>query len=350
MNGRDWVLYGANGYTGELIAEEAKRRGLAPILAGRREAAIRPLAERLGFPWRVFGGEGLEPAALRRGLEGAAAVLLCAGPFSKTSGPFVDACLAGGVHYLDITGEVDVFEACAARDAAAKEKRIVVFPGVGFDVVPSDCLALRLKEALPDANVLELAFFGTRSPSKGTAKTAVEGLALGGRARRGGKVVTVPMAEERMRVPFTPGARTVVSVPWGDVSTAYYSTGIPNITVFTVVPRQLIRFLPVLRPVVRVPFLLKLLQSRVDRNVPGPTEEERRTGRSHLWGRVTDPAGRSRTGTLDGPEGYNLTVVTALECMRRVVAAEVPAGFTTPARAFGSGFIETFDGVTLRVD
>ncbi len=348
MNGRDsWLLYGANGYTGLLVAEEAKRRGMTPILAGRRESAVRPIAERLGLAWRVFE---ITPADLRRGLDGVGAVLLCAGPFSATSAPVVDACLEAGAHYLDITGEIDVFEACAARGAAAERRGCAIFPGVGFDVVPSDCLALRLKEALPDAVELELAFYGEGPPSAGTAKTAVEGMVQGGRARRDGKIVELPLGARKLDVPFTPGVRRAVSVPWGDVATAYRSTGIPDITVYGVVPPNVARYAPLLRPALRIGPIRRAIQRRIERTVRGPDEQTRRTARSYLWGRVTNATGQTRTARLDTPEGYALTSMTALECTRRALAGKVPAGFTTPALAFGSGFIAEFPGCTFHVD
>ena len=44
-----WLLYGASGYTGRMIAEEAVRRGHRPVLAGRSAERVRPLAESLGL-------------------------------------------------------------------------------------------------------------------------------------------------------------------------------------------------------------------------------------------------------------------------------------------------------------
>jgi short subunit dehydrogenase-like uncharacterized protein len=98
-------------------------------------------------------------------------VLCAAGPFSATSRPVADACLRNRVHYLDITGEIDVFEALAARDAEAKARGIMLLPGVGFDVAPSDCLAAHLKRRLPDANDLRPYLSLRANTSRGTAKT-----------------------------------------------------------------------------------------------------------------------------------------------------------------------------------
>ena len=182
----EWMIYGANGYTGALMVEEAVRRGLRPVLAGRSREAIEPLAQKYGLPARVFGLD--KPQAVAMGLRGMELVLHCAGPFSKTSLPMVKGCLEAGAHYLDITGEIDVFAACHALDAEAKQRGIVVLPGSGFDVVPTDCLAAILKLELPSADSLVLAFDAPGGPSPGTAKTAVEGLGKGGRARINGEL------------------------------------------------------------------------------------------------------------------------------------------------------------------
>ena len=349
MNGRDWVLYGANGYTGELIAEEAKRRGLTPILAGRREAAIRPLAERLGFPWRV-----VRLRSRRRCVAGSTAPRRCCSApdrSPRTSAPFASRASPAA----PTTSTSPARSTCsrpARRATRRRSKRGSWFcPVWGSTWCPSDCLALRLKEALPDANVLELAFFGTRSPSKGTAKTAVEGLALGGRVRRGGKVVTVPMAEERMRVPFTRRrARGGVGAVGRRVDGVLLDRDPQHHRVHRgAAPAHSISPAACGRRC-GCRFCASSCSRASSGACPAPPRRSGAPADRTCGGASPIPQGRSRTGTLDGPEGYNLTVVTALECMRRVVAGEVPPGFTTPARAFGSGFIETFDGTTLRVD
>src|SRR3954471_22052892 len=170
------LLYGANGYTGELVARLAAARGDRLTLAGRNGEALARLGAELQMPVRAFALD--DPAAVETGIDGATVVLHCAGPFSHTSRAMVDACLKKEVHYLDITGEVAVFEACAARDVEARTAGVMVMPGAGFDVVPSDCLAAHLKRRLPSATHLALAFQAIGSPSRGTATTMVEGLGL----------------------------------------------------------------------------------------------------------------------------------------------------------------------------
>ena len=224
-----WMIYGAYGYTGRLVAALATERGELPVLAGRDERRLRDLGELFELEHRTF--DLSDTTATRRGLEGIDAVAHCAGPFSATSKPMVDACLDSSTHYLDITGEIDVFEAVLARGAEAKEAGISLLPGSGFDVVPSDCLAAMLARALPEAVRLELAIKMGGGVSPGTAKTAMEGLGTPGRARIGGVIGPVPADRRRRKVTFADGPATVFAIAWGDVSTAYHSTGIGDIIV-----------------------------------------------------------------------------------------------------------------------
>ena len=141
-----FLIYGANGYTGELIAREAVERGLKPILAGRSQNKVEPLAKELDLTCRTFSLE--DKKSLDYTLKEVEFVIHCAGPFSLTADQMVNGCLRTNTHYLDITGEIAVFEAMAARNKAAKEAGIMVMPGVGFDVVPSDSLVCHLKNAV----------------------------------------------------------------------------------------------------------------------------------------------------------------------------------------------------------
>jgi short subunit dehydrogenase-like uncharacterized protein len=340
-----WLLYGANGYTGRLIALEARRRGVRPVLAGRRREEIEPLARQLGCEARVFALD--DTTALDAALRATGTVLLAAGPFSATSRPVLEACLRTGANYLDISGEVQVFESVFKHGEEARAGGCVVLPGVGFDVVPSDCLAARLKQALPEATHLELALAGGRL-SRGTARTMVEGLRLGGAVRLHGDVRREPLLARVREARFRDRTRKVASIPWGDVSTAYYSTGIPNIVVYRAVPRRAARWLPVVRallPLAGLSLAQRGLRGVVDRRVQAPTA----AGPAQLWGRVADAHGRSVEGTLTTPEAYHLTGLTAVECAERVSNGAFEPGVYTPSLAFGADFITEFEGCDLRV-
>lgn len=345
---RGLLVYGANGYTGKLIVERALREGLKPVVAGRRREAIEPLAQEWGLNSLCFSLE--DPASAARLLEPYGALLLAAGPFSRTSAPALDACLAARTHYLDITGEVAVFEAAFARDKEAKAAGIAVLPGTGFDVVPTDCLAKALSEALPGAKSLVLAFKGFKS-SAGTMKTVVESLPKGGLARVDGRLTPVPAAWKTMDVPFADRTRFAMTIPWGDLATAYRSTLIPNIEVYMAVPPKAAASARRMRPFAKLlglSLVQSFLMSRVEKSVTGPTAEERARERSHVWGRV-EKDGRAVEGTLETREGYALTAETSVAIARRVLAGDVPPGVHTPSLAFGARFIESIPGTELRI-
>lgn len=344
----DWMIYGANGYTGQIVAEAAAARGMKPILAGRRAEAVAPLAGRLGCPERVFDLDG----DLAGHLAGVSLVLHCAGPFSRTSKPVVDACLAAGIHYLDITGEIAVFEACHARSDEAKRAGSIILPGVGFDVVPSDCLAASLAAHLPGASLLELAFTGLGEVSAGTAKTMLEGMPSGGAVRKDGRITKVPVAWKTLTVPFHDRERTAVTIPWGDVSTAFHSTGIPNIETYLAMPAKTIRGMKVasaFRGLLRLGPVQRMAARVVERRVKGPDADARATGKSELWGRVSDDSGRQVQGTLTTPESYRFTAIAALASVDRVLAGGIAPGAHTPSTAFGADFVASLEGCTLRV-
>lgn len=340
------LLYGSTGYTGRLIARMAGDRGIRPILAGRDGTAVGALAGELGLEHQAFPLD--DPAAIATGLDGVAVVLHCAGPFSRTSAPMATACLARGVHYLDITGEIDVFEALAARDEEAKRAGVMLLPGVGFDVVPSDCLAAHLKRRLPSATRLQLAIRGTGRLSHGTATTMVENLSGGGRVRRGGELVAVPAAWKTRDVDFGRGPVRCVTIPWGDVATAWHSTGIPDVEVYSAVPAAArlgmiaSRHLGWLLGTSPVQALLK----RQVRAAPaGPDERELERGKSVVWGRVEDADGGAAVARLHGPNGYLLTAHTALLVLGRVLAGDLRPGFQTPSTAYGPDFVLEAPGV-----
>lgn len=343
----DWMIYGANGYTGQLMVEEAIKRGYRPVLAGRSRETIEPLAQKYGLPARVFALDKHDAVVM--GLRGMELVLHCAGPFSKTASPMVKACLEVGAHYLDITGEIDVFAHCHALDAEAKQRGIVVLPGSGFDVVPTDCLSAILKLELPSAQNLVLAFDAPGGPSPGTAKTAVEGLGKGGRARINGEMRTVPLAWKTRTFNKNGEQRLAMTIPWGDVYTAFVSTGIPNIEVYMSVPPSTVENLRRIRrlgPLLNFSLVQKFLKSQVAKKVRGPSEEKRKDAETWVWGEVSDASGRQASAILKTPNGYTLTVLAALGIVAKLMSPQRPiGGYYTPSRLMGADYILRLPGV-----
>jgi short subunit dehydrogenase-like uncharacterized protein len=263
----------------------------------------------------------------------------------------VRACLDAGAHYLDITGEIDVFERIMAMDAEAKARGVTLLPGVGFDVVPTDCLAAMLSGALPDADDLMLAFHGGAGLSAGTSKTIVEGIDKGGAVRIAGRITKVPTVYDIREIPFPGGTRLGMTIPWGDVATAYYTTGIPNIRVYRATSRRAVanlrRIQPFL-PLLRLPTLKFLLRRRAARQ-KGPDAAARDRAQMEIWGRVANAAGRSVVMTMRTPEAYALTVESAIAAVNRILSERVRAGSFTPALRFGPDFVTTLTGVTVSI-
>jgi short subunit dehydrogenase-like uncharacterized protein len=344
-----WMIYGANGYTGALAARQAKGRGEAPILAGRNLPAIEALGRELDLPTRGFDLD--RPEEVARQLQGVSAVLHCAGPFSATAAPMLEGCIASGTHYLDITGELDVFLRIREADERLKQAKIVAIPGSGFDVVPSDCMAALLKEALPAATHLRLAFkisHGIASP--GSAKTMVETLYKGARIRRDGAVVTVDPGTLVGQFPFNDHKdESAMALAWGDVATAYQSTGIPNIECYMGMPESQIKAMkmgPVVRKVMGLPKVQGFLKKQIGKHVKGPTEAQRTGAKVFLVGEAR--AGfKLKRMRVTCPEGYDFTATTGIESTIRVVRGDVKPGAHTPSTAFGADYIKSFDGVTV---
>src|SRR5438045_5716906 len=130
MTKSGWMIYGANGHAGRLVAREAVALGERPILAGRSAEKVRRVAEELGLPWVAF--DLSDHAAAVAALGGVELALLAAGPFDGLAQPMMDACLEAGTHYTDLDNELPVFQAAEERDARARERGVAIVPGIGF--------------------------------------------------------------------------------------------------------------------------------------------------------------------------------------------------------------------------
>lgn len=342
-----FLLYGSYGYTGRLIAEHAVQQGHRPLLAGRNAKRLAEQAGQLGLDYRAFALE--DTAALDAALKQVDAVLHCAGPFVHTFRQMAEACLRTGKHYVDISGEIDGFEALAALDAQARRTGIVMLPGAGFDVVPSDCLAAHLAGRLPGATHLRLFIRGAGSGiSRGTARSGIESMRRQGRIRRDGRIVQVPAAWRMRSIDFGRGPVRLVSVGWGDVSTAFHSTGIPNVETYMAFPLALRIAMIASR------FIGPLLYMRPTRAIlrwlvnvflpPGPSREKNLKGRALMVAEVADGQ-RTVRARISTPEAYRLTALAAVEVMRRILALDFKPGFQTPSRLYGADFILGFPGV-----
>lgn len=353
-----FLLYGANGYTGELIARFASQYGLQPILAGRRKEAIETLAKKLDLPYRVFDLN--DKPALIAALKEVKLIVHCAGPYNHTFQPVIEACLETQTHYIDLNGDLDIFEAIREKyDQQAKEKNIMLLPGAGFDVVPTDCMALWLKKKLPDANQLEIAFAITGSQlSRGTSITTILKLGEPGATRKNGIITPEPVGKRGRWIEFATDASGgtkklfVMSIPWGDVSTAYFSTGIPNIISYTGIPKATWIFLKgqvLFNWLLRTSFVRRITRAIINRQSPGPDDAIRNKAVSLIWAQVKNPEGKTITGNMRCPEAYSLTASSMLLVSQKILNGNYKAGYQTPSSAYNEDLVMEIEGVSREI-
>ena len=351
MQKNTFLLYGANGYTGQLIARMAAEYGLSPILAGRTESSLQIMASSLNFPFKVI--DLSNSTALEKVLSEVAVVVHAAGPFQHTSKKMIEACLKTKTHYLDITGEISVFEQAKQYDNKALEAGIMLMPGVGFDVVPTDCTALYLKNLLPDATHLKLAFAMVGGKlSHGTATTMAENLGEGGAVRENGIIIRKPLGHKGFWVDFGIKKMFVMCIPWGDISTAFTTTGIPNIETYTgASPKTfyLLKWQFLFNWFLRTSFARTKAKNKIKHNPAGPTDEMRAKSISFVWGEVINSVGEKKAARLKCPEGYTLTAISSLLITKKVLEGNFKAGYQTPAAAYGADLVLEIPGVSREI-
>ncbi|MEO6316463.1 MAG: saccharopine dehydrogenase NADP-binding domain-containing protein [Chitinophagaceae bacterium] len=350
MQKKTFLLYGANGYSGRLIARFAHQYDLAPILAGRNQQVIAALAQELSLPYKIVDladGPGLVAA-----LQEVSLVVHAAGPYDLTARQMIAACMEAGTHYVDLNGDLEVFEMMQGYDKAAKEKNIMVLPGAGFDVVPTDCLSRWLKDQLPDANKLEIAFAIIGSGlSRGTSITTLQKLGMPGARRVNGQIVPEPIGTRGMWVefPYNKQQSFVMSIPWGDVSTAYFTTGIPNIETYTGISKGVWLFLKMQRSfnwLLRTRLVHRMITQIINSKSPGPDDQRRDKAVSLIRGKVFNPQGKSITAFMRCPEAYSLTALSVLLIARKILDGDFKPGYQTPASAYGADLIMEIPGVS----
>ena len=351
MEDKTIIVYGSYGYTGRIIVTECKQKNLNVILAGRNKESLQKQSEETGYPFEVV--DVADSPGLRNLLNKGAVVIHCGGPFQFTAKAMADACLQTKTHYTDITGEHQVFEMLAGYDQKGKDAGIMIMPGTGFDVVPSDCLALHLKNRLPSATHLQLAFTMSKGGlSRGTSKTMTEGLGNGSLIRKNGKLTPINLGEKVLDVDFGSFKTPTLNIPWGDISTAWRSTGIPNIEVYTGATNAMIKNAKLSKYInwlLRMRFVKNYMLKKVDQKPAGPSEEKRNTGRSFLWGKVWDNTGKVCVSQLETLSGYALTAKTPVLIAQKIINGNFKTGYQTPAMAYGADLIMEI-GTTQRVD
>lgn len=340
------LIYGAGGYTGRLLSARARMRGLDPIVAGRNRTRIEPLAQSLGLASRVVALD--DPRAVDAALADAAVVVNAAGPFEATARPLAEACLRTGTHYLDVAGELPVLRYLGSLDAHAEQAGIMMMPGAGFVVAAADCLAAHVAARLPGALYLRLGFSRGDVISRGSF-TSMLGMVSGFvPVRRNGVLRSVPAGSLERAFDFGSGASICTAMPWPDVFTAWFTTGIPNIEAYLeagILGRTAYQLVSLAAEPLRLPPVQSLLALAARAWPAGPSETMRAATPKVIVAEAEDAYRRVVRARLHTPNVYTFTYYSVVAIAERVLAGQARPGFRTPAGAYGADFIQGFDGV-----
>ncbi|WP_413043506.1 saccharopine dehydrogenase family protein [Pseudomonas sp. YJ42] len=318
------MIYGATGYTGRMAAEHAKAMGLDVVIAGRTAEKLESLAEQLDLPHRVFGMDALSADVLKD----VKVLLNFAGPFAQTAQPLMHACIKAGVDYLDITAEINVYRLAERLGTQASEAGVMLLPGVGWDVVPTDCLAMHVARRVQNPQALRVALQVAGSMSRGSAMSAREIVGTGLMARVDGQLLATPDAQPR-HFDFGQGLALCAPLSFGDLVTGWRSTAIPNIAMFVHITGD------------------AFPAGDLSRLPDGPSIQERDGHPARAVAEVIDADGTIVRSVIETQNGYSYTPLAAVEAARRVLHGNRRPGFETPARVFGMGFAETIAGTTI---
>lgn len=318
------LIYGATGYTGRMAAERAKALGLTFEIAGRTEPPLATLAAQLDVPYRVFEADAHAATAL----SGISVLLNFAGPFVHSAEPLMQACIEAGVDYLDITAEINVYRLAETLGAQAKAKTVMLMPGVGWDVVPTDSLAVHVAQRVEQPQALSIALQVPGSMSRGSAKSVGEIINAGVLARVDGELIATPDAAPR-HFDFGQGPVLCVPLSFGDLVTGWHSTGIANIAMFVHIADD------------------AFPAGDLSQMPEGPTAEERDAHRARAVIEVTGAEGAVARSVIETVNGYAYTPLAAIEAARRVLNGDRQPGFATPAKVFGGGFAESIAGTVI---
>jgi short subunit dehydrogenase-like uncharacterized protein len=339
------LIYGGTGYTGRLIAEHARNAQRAPVIAGRTAHRVQALAAELALPGRVITLD--EPEAIDDALGDVAVLINAASPYARTARPLIEACLRTRTHYLDITGELPIFQGAASYDEAARERGIMIMPGVGLGIVASDCLALHVAGRVPNAKYLRIAVLRPDSFSRGSIRSALGLSNSHVTIRRNGRLISMPVGRLQRAFDFGDGARESVAVSWADVFTAYYSTGIRNIEAYfeaNLASRAFYQLGAGLADALRLAPVERWLDAVVRALPDGPSSQRRQMERCVIVAEVEDSWRQRSCARLETPDGYSFTAEAATEIATRAGRGDFRPGFQTPARVYGADLIFEFKG------
>jgi short subunit dehydrogenase-like uncharacterized protein len=321
------LIYGAAGYTGRMVAANARNAGIEVVVAGRTkdEVKLATLADEIGAEYRLFAVDDLP--AVQAALGDVGVLLNTAGPFMRTAAPLMRASIAAGVHYLDIAAELDSYQLAETLNDAATAAGVMLLPGSGGSVAMLGSLAAHAARRVTEPVGMRIAMHVAGGFSRGSAVSASENLNTALLRRVDGQLV--PRSADVRDFDFGRGPATAFPVTLPDLITIWRDTAIPNIETYVYLtdgafPEGNLAAMP-----------------------DGPTHDQREANRYHAAVEVTGEDGSVVRSVLDTVNGYTFTTIAAAEAARRVLNGEARPGFHTPAGLFGEGFAETIADTSI---
>lgn len=312
------LVYGAAGYMGQLFLKQARHANFDLVLGSRSKIDT-------NYPLRLFSLEN--HASIVENIKDVKLVINLAGPFKNTNKPLVEACIAKGTHYIDIAGEVAELETVFTYNEKAKEANVMLMPGAGFGVVPTDIAANMTKEKLPDATYLKIAYVTDGGASRGTLKTLLGDINKAGVILENGVYKKAMPASKSIELRTNNKEYRLVYNPWrADLFTAKISTGILNIETYANFPNLIEKMMRG-----KLLWLRDFLLKRLINSLPtGPSEKQIKKGSTICYAEAGNSSGEKAKATVLGPEAYLFTAETLVRITQKIIDNHTSPGFQTP--------------------
>ncbi|NRB41299.1 MAG: saccharopine dehydrogenase NADP-binding domain-containing protein [Pseudomonadales bacterium] len=308
-----WMIYGANGFLGQLIVAEAVRRGYQPILAGRNDKALMLLADTYDLEYRVFDLQ--HQKIIKDQLHDVVLLLNCAGPFMQTADALRTAAIAKGCHYLDVSAETAVNQQSLACDNQAIESGSVILPALGFYSVVADVLVHRLLEQHAEISRVKLIYTGQPFYSRGMQKT--------------------------LFFLFLQGTVNAKKLPYAllqaDKGMCMYSSGLNEISLYQESCHSVFRkyrWMGILKPILKTALIQRFIENQMDKRRENKcsdtlTRNIQITAQGYIAG---DNSGRLEH-KMEVAESFSFSVFSTLMAVEHVLADKLMPGAYSPSQA-----------------
>ena len=338
MSGREpaLVIIGATGYTGRLVAHEAAGSTAPVILAARDPEKLAAIAEQVGIA-TTQQVDVTDEASLERLIRPGDAVINTAGPFTELGEPVIEACIAAGAHYVDITGEQPFMRAMHHKyHVPALRAEVAVVNAMAFEYALGDCAVAVTAEGLrrPLRSLDVIYAWGGAASSRGTRRTVLRMLGTRGWVRRdGGFYPQAPGSGHRTTRLASGKKLHAVAFGAGEVVTAPRYLEVDDACGWMVMGSLSARVVPILAPAlpVAVPLLRPLLERAVTRK-PDPTPEDRQESGFTIRVELEAADDTRRAAEVHGSDPYGITATAAVQGALRAMNPEAPAGVLAPSQ------------------